>query len=154
MTSATASFWGARTGREKVLIGCLGLTCLGWALFAGVWQPLQKHRVTLTEDIAQYARTSAALSTASPGDASFSAVAPDAPLPSILSDTAMAFQLTIRRLQPTQNAAEIVLEDAPFETVLMWVDTLERDQGLRVIAIDMTRRPEPGVVATTLTIGR
>ncbi len=148
------AFWAARTGRERVLLACLAIVCIAYALMVAVWQPLQRHRDTLTSDIARYTRTAAALSDATAQGAVFATPAADTPLPAIITDTAATYQLTIRRLQPTPNAAEVTLEDAAFDAVLLWVEALERDQGLRIVSLTMTRRPEPGLVATTLTVGR
>ncbi len=148
------AFWAERTLRERALIAALAAMCAAYLMFIALWQPLQRHRTTLTGDIAQQSRLISALTVLPTGAVTAPLLAPDTPLPTIITDTATAFQLTIRRLQPTQDAAEITLEDAPFDTVLVWIDALERDHGLRIIALSMTRRPEPGLVAATLTIGR
>jgi general secretion pathway protein M len=148
------AFWTARTRRERLLLACLALVTLIYFLFVAVWQPLQRHRATLTDDIARYARAAVALSAIPAGSVAFPGLTADTPLPSIITDTAAAFQLTIRRLQPTEGTADITLEDAPFDAVLLWLDALERDHGLRIISLTMTRRPEPGLVAATLIIGR
>jgi general secretion pathway protein M len=154
MTPPFAEAWRARTPRERVLIAGLAATLGLWAGVAGLWQPLQAHRAALIDDIARYTRTGAVLTTAAASGLALPAPGSDAPLPAIITDTATAYLLTIRRLQPTADAAEIVLEDAAFETVLVWLEALERDQGLRIRALTLTRRPEPGIVGTTLTVGR
>ncbi|MGL5011221.1 MAG: type II secretion system protein GspM, partial [Paracoccaceae bacterium] len=148
------AFWAARTARERVLLACLAVVCLGYALIVGVWQPLQRQRDGMSSDIARYMRTAEALSAAAAQGVAFVTPASDAPLPAVITDTAAGYQLVIRRLQPTANAAEITLEDAGFEAVMLWLEALERDHGLRVMTLTMTRRPEPGLVATVLTVGR
>jgi general secretion pathway protein M len=154
MTPPFAEAWRARTAREKVLIAGLGVILALWAGIAGLWQPLQAHRAAVLDDIARYTRTATVLTTAAASGIALPAPASDAPLPAVITDTATAYQLTIRRLQPTADAAEIVLDDAPFEAVLIWLEALERDQGLRIRALTLTRRPEPGIVGATLTVGR
>jgi general secretion pathway protein M len=149
-----SAFWMARTPRERILIAALGLFLAVYAAFVAVWQPLHRHRATLTDDIAHYARAATALSAIPTGSVALPALSTDTPLPSIITDTAATFQLTIRRLQPTDGTADITLEDASFDAVLLWIDALERDYGLRIITLTMTRRPEPGLVATNLIIGR
>ena len=64
------------------------------------------------------------------------------------------FQLVIRRLEDEQNGARVVLGEATFEQVILWLELLERDHGLRVIELEMTREPAPGVVSTTLVLER
>jgi general secretion pathway protein M len=148
------TFWTSRTPRERILIAGLALVLAIYLPLAAVWQPLQRQRTTLTGDIARYAHAATALSAIPAGSVAYPGVAADTPLPGIITDTAAAFLLTIRRLQPTESAVDITLDDAPFDAVLLWIDALERDHGLRIITLTMTRRPEPGLVAATLTIGR
>ena len=147
-------FWSARTGRERLLIIALALICTAYAALVGVWQPALRHRAALLDDITRYARTATVLADAVAAGATFVMPATDVPLPTIITDTAAIHHLRIRRLQPTADAAEITLEDATFDTVLLWIEALENQHGLRILALTMTRRPEPGQVATTLTIGR
>jgi general secretion pathway protein M len=154
MTPPFAEAWRARTPRERMLILSLAVTLALWAGIAGLWQPLEAHRARLIDDIARYTRTATLLTTAAAGGIALPVPGSDAPLPAVITDTATAYQLTIRRLQPTADAAEIVLDDAAFEAVLVWLEALERDQGLRIRALTLTRRPEPGIVGTTLTVGR
>ena len=72
----------------------------------------------------------------------------------ILTDAAAAFGLTISRLQPQGAEVLVTLEDAPFDTVLLWTQALIRDDALRLTQLTLTRRPAPGMVATTLTVER
>jgi general secretion pathway protein M len=148
------AFWAARSPRERALLSGLALICLVYLGFVGLWRPLQGHRDRLMADIARFDRTAAALSEAVGQGAAFAAPTAGTPLPQIVTDTAAAYQLTIRRLQPTDNAAEITLEEAAFDAVLPWIEALERDHALRILTLTMTRRPEPGLIATTLTVGR
>jgi general secretion pathway protein M len=145
-------FWAARTPREQMLILLLGLVSATYLLITALWLPLQRHRATVLDDIARYGRVAATLSAMPAGLAPLPAS--DAPLPSIITDTAATFQLTIRRLQPTDTTADITLDDAPFDAVLLWLDALERDHGLRIVTLSLLRRPEPGLVAATLIVGR
>ncbi len=146
------AFWKERTGRERLLIMVLGLVSATYLLLAAIWQPLQNHRATLTDDIARYARATTVLSTIPGGYVA--PIANTTPLPGIITDTAATYQLTIRRLQPSASTADITLDDARFEAVLLWIDALERDHGLRIVTLTMTRRPEPGLIAANLIVGR
>jgi general secretion pathway protein M len=148
------AFWAARTPREHVLIMVLGLISAAAVLIMIIWHPLQQHRSALRDDIARYSHAMATLSAIPAGAGIQPTATAELPLPSIITDTAATFQLAVRRLQPTENTADVTLEDAPFDAVLLWVDTLERDHGLRMVSLTLTRRPEPGVVAASLIVGR
>lgn len=148
------AFWSARTAREKVMLGLLAVLLAAYALFAAVWQPLQAERSTLMRDIARYTNASVALDALANAGLGPAPATIGMPLPTLITTSAETYQLPISRLLPTADAVEITLENAPFELVLTWILALEQDHGLRIIALTITRRPEPGLVATTLSVGR
>ena len=148
------AFWSARTGREQVLLGLLAFVLASYALFAAVWQPLQAERSTLMRDIARYTNAAVTLDAVANAGLGPAPVTSDMPLPTLITTSAETYQLPISRLLPTADAVEITLENAPFESVIAWILALEQDHGLRIITLTITRRPEPGLVATTLSVGR
>lgn len=144
-----------RSGRERILLGAGLAAVLVWIGVAAIWQPLLLHRTDLEARIARYAKGLAAVE-----NPTF--VAPDLqntaidsrPVPLILTDSAAMFNLVIRRLEAAGTGAQVVLEEATFEQVILWLEALKRDHGLRVSTLEMTRRPAPGVVSTTLALER
>ena len=144
-----------RTARERVLLGVGFLFALLWFGIAVVWQPLRLHRAHLEATIARYDGGLAALQ-----NPAFSVADPQAPaadnrpVPVIVTDTAAVFQLVIRRLEPEDTGARVVLEEATFEQVILWLEALERDHGLRVRDLEMARRPAPGIVSVSLGLER
>jgi general secretion pathway protein M len=152
------AFWQARTGREQVLLALLCALGLLAGLWAGVWDPVQRARAGLLADIARYDRVTTALTGLANSGAGFDAglapVTADMPLPTLIATTADAALLPVSRLVPTANAVDITLDPAPFEQVIGWVQALEQDHALRVLALTISRRPEPGLVSTSLTVGR
>ena len=81
-------------------------------------------------------------------------VTDDRPLAVIATTTAGDMGLQVRRLQPQGDAVQVVIEDAPFDFVLLWIAALERDHALRLTDLTLTRRTGPGLVAATLTLER
>jgi general secretion pathway protein M len=144
------ALWAERTPRERVLLTGLGGIAIIWLAIAGIWQPLQSYRAALSAQIARYDRA-AELLTAAPQSV---APADTRAVPVIITESAATFQLTVRRLQPTGNQVQVVLEDAPFDSVLLWVDALQSDHALNLKSLDLIRRPAPGVVAATMTVAR
>lgn len=142
------TFWTDRTPRERTLLLGLAVTIAIWLGIVGAWQPLQAQRISLAAQIARY--QSAAERLANPG--LVAAPADARPIPVIITESAADFQLAIRRLQPAGEEVQIVLEDAPFEPVLLWIDVLTADHALQLRALELIRRPAPGVVAVTLTV--
>lgn len=144
------AFWADRTPRERAMLWGLGAGVLLWLVVVAVWQPLQAQRANLTAQTARY--QTAAQMLANPVQV---AVGSDPrPVAVIVADSAATFGLIIRRLQPTGDQVQVVLEDAPFEAVLLWIEAVTTDHALQLQSVDLIRRPAPGVVAATLMVAR
>ena len=140
-----------RTPREKLLLVGLAALTLLWLGVTQVWQPLHSLRHDIAVRIPRIERALAEVQ-ANPLSQT---IAPDPRSTAvILTDSAATFGLTISRLQPQGTQVLVTLEDAPFDTVLLWTQSLLQDDGLRLTQLTLTRRPAPGIVATTLTVER
>ena len=144
-----------RSPRERLLLCVLGACALVWIAVSVIWQPLRQHRSALENRIALYDVGLTALQNpafvARKGTAM---IVDNRPVPVILTESAAVFQLAIRRLESEGAGARIVLEDASFEQVILWLETLKREHGLNVTALEMARKPAPGVVSTTFALER
>ena len=146
--------WRARSSRERWLL--LGLAGIGIAalLIAGLIRPLFASRAAALEAIGRHESALAQLAALPEGMTAPSAAAATRPVTAIVTETAPEFGLVIRRIEPEGAGARLLIEDAGFPEVLAWIEALERDRGLRVTAVEMDRRPEPGVVSAQLTLER
>ena len=153
---ASAADWlGQRSGRERLLLGIALAFGIAWLGLAAVWQPLRQHRAELESRIARYDSGLATLENPAFLPAETEIGSSDSrPVPLILTESAAVFKLVIRRLEADGAGARVVLEEAPFEQIILWLEALEHDHGLRVGDIEMTRKPAPGVVSTTLALQR
>ncbi len=144
-----------RTERERMLLGVGLMFAVLWFGIAVVWQPLRLYRAELEATIARHDSGLAVLQNPAFAVADPQAPAADSrPVPIILTDTAAVFQLVIRRLEVEGTGARVVLQEATFEQVILWLEALERDHGLRVRDLEMTRRPAPGIVSVSLGLER
>lgn len=144
-----------RTPRERLLLGVALAFAVTWLGIAAIWQPLRHYRANLEVTITRYESGLVALQNplfSTQGPQTPTADSP--PVPVILTDTADIFQLVIRRLEAEGTGARVVLEEATFEQVIFWLEALERDHGLRVSDLEMTRRPAPGIVSVNLALER
>lgn len=141
-----------RTPREKRLLAALAATLLLWLVATQVWVPLQAMRQGMADRIPRIERALAMVHQ-TPVSATGQGTDPR-PLAVVVTEAAGPFGLNISRLQPRGAAVELALEDATFDAVLLWIEALERDNGLRLADLTLTRRPAPGIVGATLTLER
>ena len=143
-----------RTPRERMLIAGAATLLVFWAIFAQVWQPLWASRAALEAGILRTDQMLARVQRLPPPANATPVAADDRPLAVIATATAQDMGLQVRRLQPQGDAVQVVIEDAPFDFVLLWIAALERDHALRLTELTLSRRPAPGTVAATLTLER
>lgn len=151
MRGQAARWLEERTPRERWLLVVAGAAVVAWIAFAFVWQPIQARREAASRQIALYERAIVALQAAP------AVAAPPADpraLNAIVTDAASGFGLLIRRLEPEGNRIRVTVDEAAFQTVILWLEAMQRDSGLRASELDMTRRPAPGVVNATLVLER
>lgn len=146
-------WWEARVPRERLLLSVLFVVLGVWLLVAGVWQPLHSSRVRLSDQIARHERALAVVQSL-PMVTTAVTTQDSLPLANVVTETAAAFQLTIRRLEPEGSRVRLVLDEVPFDAVILWIEAVERDHGLRVTELQLTRRPAPGVVNSVLALER
>lgn len=119
----------------------LGVVIAALAYGTIVWRPLAAARAEAASQLMQ-ATADAARAPAS-GD----------PARVIAAGAARA-RLTIRSIGPHGEGTRVVIADAPFDRALDWLARLDSDAGLRVAAISVTRRPQPGRVSMDVTLER
>ncbi len=146
-------WWELRAPRERLLLTVLLVVVAVWLVVVALWQPLQAARTRLGEQILRYDRALVVLQSQPVAVAPVSAP-DDRPLNIVITETAAAFQLTIRRLEPEGPRIRVVLDEVPFDAVILWLDALQRDRAVRVTELELTRRPAPGVVNATLALER
>ena len=148
------TWWTQRSLREQWLLG--GLACVTAIYFAiaGVAQPLVAGRAAALEAIAEHDRALAQLEAVPTDELPVLTLSAAKPVTAVLTETASEFELAIRRIEPEDAGARLVLDDADFAEVLLWIEALESEHRLRLTAIEMDRRPEPGVVSARMSFER
>lgn len=150
---AAAVWLAGRSRREQVgLLVCLTLL-LGAGLTQGLWKPLSARHQELLSDIAEAERGLSVLASL-PAAPQTDAALERLPVAEILTSTSEAYDLAIRRLESLPEGATASLDDAAFDALILWLDMLETEHDLRLTALDLARRSEPGLVSARLTLER
>jgi general secretion pathway protein M len=147
-----AAGWAGLTDRERLLLVLATVALLAAGLYWGVYQPLSDSRTANIARTLRYERTTAALATM---PISAQAVADPRPIATIVTESAATQGLTILRLDtPKPDMATVTLQDAPFETLLLWIDGLNRDGGVNVAAATIRRADDLGSVSADLVLSK
>lgn len=150
----TFVWWTHRSPRERILLGLLIFAMGSYVLAIGVFRPLLATRAAAISSIVWSDAALARLASAPQETEHRPMLMADESVASVLTSTATVFGLTIRRIEAEAEGVQVVIEDAEFADVIRWIATLEHDYGLRLVALEMDRRPEPGVVSARLGVVR
>jgi general secretion pathway protein M len=153
------TWFGGLQQREKrvVIIGAVALALI--VLVGGILMPLQsavsravEGQESKREDLdwmrvnASEVRAAGLLLPAETGEAPVvvvDRVGREAGLASALRGTA-----------PSPTGVRVQLEAAPFDTMVTWLDTLDRRYGLAIESITVDRNPAPGMVNANITFAQ
>lgn len=147
-----AQWYGGRDRRERLLILIGGGVVIFYLAIVVLWQPMSAMRADALADIAKYEAIGARVAAAGPTLALGAGNAPNMPVAAVITDSASAVGLVIRRIEPEGERTRIELEDADFSVLIDWLALLEKDHSLRVATIELDRRPSPGVVSARISV--
>ena len=149
---ALSSWLASLSPRERLLLVAGAIALVLAVVVLGIWQPLRADRAAELGRIARYDRMLAALSQL---PAATHSTADPRPIATILAQTAAAQGLSILRLDtPRTGTATLTLKDAPFETLVLWIDGLNHDSGLAITSATIRRSETPGTVSADLSLER
>lgn len=138
----------------RMLLGGIVVAAVAYLVLEVAVRPLLVAR---TEALASIARSELVRSRlADPPSASVrqGGGTEDATVSAVVTRTAGARGLTIRRIEPAGTEARLLIENADFNEIVKWIAELEMKQGLRVVAVDVNRTTDPGIVNAALTVRR
>lgn len=148
----TGAWFSARSAREQFLLAGLATVATVALLYTAVCRPLAAHRDAAVSEIARYDALMAEIRRAGPaGLAPAIGLAEGVEAPSI-AGIAADQGLLVRRIEPEGANTRLSFEDADFAGILDWIATMETGGLARVSAIQIDRRPAPGVVNAQITL--
>lgn len=149
LAAALAAWLAGRSARERALLACGAAALILAVLILGLWQPLRASRAADLARSARYDQLTRALAEL-PATTTTARPPPDPrPIAAVLTQTAAAQGLAILRLDtPLPDSASLTLQDAPFDTLILWIDGLTRDAGLAVTSITLRRSEATGLAAS------
>jgi general secretion pathway protein M len=144
--------------QRVVAVGAIALVLI--ILVGGILLPLQsavfsaaKSGETKREDLAWMRANAAEIRAAG---TQFPAVSGGEP-PVVLVDRVgreAGLASALRGTQPNATGVRVQLEAAPFDTMVGWLDTLDRRYGLAIESITIDRNGAPGMVNASITFSQ
>ncbi|GAB5380078.1 MAG: type II secretion system protein M [Aliiglaciecola sp.] len=145
--------------REKVLVIVAGIFVVVFFFYFVVWAPMNDALATQRKNIQtkqtdlvwikQNANRAVQLRAGSGASTSFSGS-----LPQAVNQTASRVNIAISRMQPQGEELKVWVDQAPFNDVLSWLQSLEA-RGVRIINVDLAEADSPGMVKVrSLQLGK
>jgi general secretion pathway protein M len=136
--------------REQRLVIISAVMLLVAIFYWGIWSPLNtsleksqnavKNQTELLAWVQKNANKAVQLRSSSGNKASFSGS-----LPQAVNQSASRMQIAISRMQPQGDELQVWIDQAPFNDVLSWLQSLEKT-GVSILDIDIAESDLPGQV--------
>ncbi|RLV60776.1 type II secretion system protein M [Parashewanella curva] len=144
------NWWNSLAFREQQLLSVAAVVVAISVFYFGVWNPISSAQQDAQADlksakqtlikVKQDANRLIGYKQANRGQSRRGS------LSNIVNQQADRFGLTISRMQPQGDKIQVWLDDAPFNDVLRYLDTLVVSQGLTVDSFDVASTDTIGVV--------
>jgi general secretion pathway protein M len=137
--------------RERALVLVVLPLALLFAAYQFAWLPLNDLRGAREAEIAGYRLVVQTASEA--GTAPAAPESPDAaPLAARVTQSAEAAGLSLSRLEPEGDRLRVLVAEATFAQVVLWISDLEAEEDVTLAAIELDRRTAPGAVSARLLL--
>lgn len=150
--TAAWRWYAGREAHERPIIAGLVLLVIASLLFIAIWKPISDWR-TLEANRYQNAQSTWTWMQANESNArtrarqSASTPASERSLMPLVTREANAQGIRLNRLQPeSDGAVSVVLQAQPFNTVVEWLDRLQKTHSIEVQRISLDAEGQPGLV--------
>jgi len=136
--------------REQRLVIISAVLVLVAIFYWGIWSPLNtsiergqtavKNQTELLDWVQKNANRAAQLRASGGKNASFSGS-----LPQAVNQSASRMNIAISRMQPQGEELQVWIDQAPFNDILSWLQSLEKS-GVSILDIDIVESDLPGQV--------
>lgn len=138
------------SGREQRLVIVSGVLVVIAIFYWGIWSPLNtslersqnslKKQQELLVWVQQNANRAVQLRSTSGSKGTFSGS-----LPQVVNQSANRMKIAISRMQPQGDELQVWIDQAPFNDLLSWLQSLEKT-GVTILDVDIVEADAPGLV--------
>lgn len=136
--------------REQRLVTVSGVLLLAAIFYWGIWSPLNtsiergqtavKNQTELLDWVQKNANRAVQLRSGGNNKTSFVGS-----LPQVVNQSASRMKIAISRMQPQDEELQVWIDQAPFNDLLSWLQSLEKT-GVSILDIDISESNLPGQV--------
>ena len=155
-----AQWWQLRTGTERIVITLAAAVIALLLLWVVAWEPLQRDSERVSRRLAEQ-RSGLVVARRQADD--IAGLARSAPVVGT-GDARAAIEAALARqnLRSAAGTVERIDDDhwhlgfggLPFDALTAWLESLQRDAGVRASEVSVTARVEPGQVRADVTLTR
>ena len=158
-------WWLSRQPRERLILILGGVLFVAALLYLLVWEPLARERTNLANRVKAQGKTLVWMQQASEQVKRLRSQSPNVnkkvnqgSLMSIVDSSAKRSKIRkpIQRIEPEgKNGVKLWIENVDFDTLIRWLDEIERRYGVLVSRATITRKEAtPGRVDSRLSLER
>lgn len=153
------AWWQRLALRERRLLLGGGLMVLMISAYHQLWLPLQHAAQQQRHQVVQLQQQLAWMQQQAPLVHELQQTTPttvkNSDVGSALSALSQANQITLKRIQPQGDRAQVELDALPFERLINWLVILEQQEAITVQQIELQAMPAAGMVQIKrLILGR
>lgn len=143
-----AQHLAGRSPREKGMLLVLGSVPVCAVYYVLIWQPLSERIEQQETMLQQLVAMNARLKSTAPDiiAARKSGTTTQAQVSRVISDSASAHSVVIKRIAERGENIQVWIEPVVFNDLLKWLNALDEKYALRVTQIDVSAAEKPGMV--------
>ncbi|MEJ2622365.1 MAG: type II secretion system protein M [Candidatus Thiodiazotropha sp.] len=156
-------WWLSKTPQEHMAMIVGGAAVLLLLLYLILWRPFQQSieqkalQVKSQESTLQWMKENADLVKSLRGTQNSKGKASNEALLTLVDRTAKRIQLRqqIKRIKPQgDDGVQLWVEQAPFDTLIRWLDQMSQDYSLNIESLNIDRQDAPGLVNARVVLQR
>lgn len=145
-------WWTAKSAGDRIILGAAGVVLILVLWYQLAWSPLDRMRRSARAELQQLAAASQLLARL-PADAASVALEPQ-DLRNFVTEGLSAQGLVVSALETRGETLVVSFDTVSFDALVRWLGPFDTPGTVRIEAVRLDRRPEPGTVTAEIELAR
>lgn len=157
--NALQQWWFSLVKREKIVVSILAIVITLLMFQLMIWKPLYQARDNAANsaekqaELLQWMKQRAALATQLKRQQPSRTNMKGKSISQIINTTASRAKIEINRFQTSgDNSVQVWLDDVEFSKLLLWLETMQKKQGVIAESLSISETAKPGIVSVRMTL--